>query len=93
MRLKCWLFILIFYASMLMISSITSFFVGSAVFPRYRLVSLLTMYASLVLLVLVSTYVLRNLDIYFKGAIAISTLLGVSLGLWASFIKHRKSSV
>jgi peptidoglycan/xylan/chitin deacetylase (PgdA/CDA1 family) len=90
MKLKCWLFILIFYASVLMISSITSFFVGSAVFPRYRLVSLFTMYAILVLLVLVSAYALRNLDLYFKGAIAISTLLGVSLGLWAFFIKFRK---
>jgi len=86
MRLKCWLFILIFYASVLMISMITSFFVGYAVFPRYRLVSLLTMYASLVLLVLVSTYALRNLDLYYKGAIVISTLLGVCIGEWASFI-------
>ena len=87
MRIKCWSFIFIFYLTILVASIVTSFLIGFAVFPRYRFVSLFTIYGSLVLLAFLSTYALRNLDLYYKGAIVISTLLGVCIGVWATFIK------
>lgn len=87
MRIKCWSFIFIFYLTILVTSIIIAFLAGSVVFPRSWLIALISRFGSLLLLVFLSIYAFRNLDLYYKGAIVISTLLGVCIGVWASFIK------
>ena len=59
-------------------------------FPRSELVTSISKYGGIALLVLFSVYALRNLSLSYRDAIVIVVLLGVSIGVWSSFLKLKK---
>ena len=85
MKVRAWLFSMLFYAIVLVISATATFLVGRFLFSRTRMLGVAAKYGGLLLLGLFSVIVLRDLSISFKGATVLICLLGICLGIWASF--------
>lgn len=92
MKSKRWAFILSFYLVTLAISITVALLGGIIVFSRSRFVASICKYGTITLLVLTSLYALRDLKLFYKGAMAIVVLLGVCIGIWGSFLKLKKQS-
>ena len=89
-NIKTRMFVLFFYLAVFVISIIIAFFAGTIMFPRSELVTSISKYGGIALLVLLSVYALRNLSLSYRDAIVIVVLLGVSIGVWSSFLKLKK---
>lgn len=84
-----WVFILLFYPGILLISFAVAYFGGFIVFPLSGFVALTSRYGSVSLLALFSIYVLYNLKVGYRGVIVIAVFLGACTGIWSSFIRIR----
>jgi len=92
-KIKCWILILALYLTILMVSIIIPFFGGSIVLPDGGLLTSLFRYGSIALLVFFSSYVLRDLELGYKGAMVIVVLLGASIGIWRSSLKTKNNAI
>jgi len=84
MRVKYWLLFTLFYLVSLMVSIAITSLVGFHLFSKFRNLGAIAKYASLILLGLLAVYAFRDLEIYFRGAIVLTCILGVNVGIWYS---------
>lgn len=90
LKLKSWLYLALFYPLLLAASFASSLLVGAVVFRRYRSLGPIAKYGGLLLMGLVLAYTFGNLRIGFKGAAALTCLLGICSGIWGSLYKLKK---
>jgi hypothetical protein len=81
------LFAWLFYFAILLVSIATAFLVGCIVFPRSDLAVSICNYGIPTLLVVLSVYAFRDLDLQYRDAVVIVVLLGAYIGIRSSIVK------
>ncbi len=90
MKTKLLMLTSVFYLAMLLLSSGMFFLAGFILFPKLGPVIPFVKYGAPTLLVLLSIYALRNLELGYRGAMAIAVGLGYCIGLWSCPAKPGK---
>jgi hypothetical protein len=84
-RVKTWIYILLFYSMILLISVAISFYISIFIFPKSGYLIYIFKYGVPSLLVFFLIYTFQDLYIGYKGAIVITMLCGACIGVWSSF--------
>jgi peptidoglycan/xylan/chitin deacetylase (PgdA/CDA1 family) len=84
--------IILFYFMILVISIIISFYTGFFMFHKSGHFSAPLRYGLIFLLIFFSIYTFQDLDIGYKGAMVITMLCGMCIGVWGSFFIIRKQN-
>jgi peptidoglycan/xylan/chitin deacetylase (PgdA/CDA1 family) len=93
-RVRNWIYILLFYFIILLISAAISFYIHSFMFSMSVCIMSAFHYTVLFLLVFFSLYIFKDLDIGYKGAVILTVLSGVCIGIWSSlFIMKKRNSL
>ena len=89
-RVRCCTLISVFYATVLLISGILSFLLGSILFSRARVVSNLCLPLGIVLLLGGSIYTFHDLSFCWKGIVGIVAVFGYCVGICGANLRHKR---
>ncbi len=81
-----------FYLAIVALVLFTSFILGYLVFPKSTLITDISIYGSLVVLVIILIYAFHDLQIHYLGMMVIAGLVGACIGIWLSFLSLKKKS-
>lgn len=90
LKTRAWLILITFCLMILLTSGCVAFVVASAVSSRCFRAIAMCLYGGAVIIVLLSIYALRDLDISYRGVAVITAAVGVYSGIWGAFRQRRQ---
>jgi peptidoglycan/xylan/chitin deacetylase (PgdA/CDA1 family) len=90
MRVKNWIYVIVFYVVIVLISIVLSFYTGFYMFHKSRYLTAVFRYGLLSLLIFFSVCIFQDLDCGYRGAIILTVLFGAYIGAWSVFFIRRK---
>lgn len=85
--------VVVFYFLVIAISIIVSFMMGRLVFPRSAFIMKVITFGSMILSAIILLITFYNMEVYLKGMISSTVTVGVSIGVFISFLYTRRQKL